>query len=153
MTATNHAVAGAVVAAVIKQPALVIPLAFVSHFVMDAVPHFKVRGRVLNPSKRKLFWAVNISDVLVVAALFLILPHYLHPLVAPWLTILCMTAAISPDLPWIYYLRQEMRSGKTPTGNYFTRFHLWVQWKEVEWAAAVETVWLVSLVIILMHLR
>lgn len=42
MIATNHALTGAAIAVVIKQPILAIPLAFVSHFICDAIPHFGV---------------------------------------------------------------------------------------------------------------
>ncbi len=41
MTATAHAlVAGAIVAALPNHPELALPLAFTSHFIMDAVPHW-----------------------------------------------------------------------------------------------------------------
>jgi len=44
MTITNHILAGAIIGAVIKEPALALPIAFASHFVMDALPHFGYEG-------------------------------------------------------------------------------------------------------------
>ena len=40
MTATNHALSGALIGLAVMQPILALPLAFVSHFMLDAVPHF-----------------------------------------------------------------------------------------------------------------
>jgi hypothetical protein len=40
MTATAHALVSAAIAASIPNPAISISLAFVSHFVMDAIPHW-----------------------------------------------------------------------------------------------------------------
>lgn len=42
MTATAHALVSGAIAAAIGDPALVLPLAFVSHFLMDAVPHWDI---------------------------------------------------------------------------------------------------------------
>ena len=40
MTATAHALVSGAIAAAIPNPAISLPLAFTSHFVMDAVPHW-----------------------------------------------------------------------------------------------------------------
>ncbi len=40
MTGFNHAVTGALIAGAVGNPFLAIPLAFASHFVLDAIPHF-----------------------------------------------------------------------------------------------------------------
>lgn len=40
MTATAHSLVGAALAAKIGNPALAIPLAFASHFLLDCVPHW-----------------------------------------------------------------------------------------------------------------
>ena len=41
MTGTNHALSGAVIATFLPAP-VAIPVAFMSHFVLDAIPHFSV---------------------------------------------------------------------------------------------------------------
>ena len=38
MTATNHALTGAIIGLVIGEPVLAIALAFASHFICDALP-------------------------------------------------------------------------------------------------------------------
>ena len=45
MVITNHVLAGSLIGIGIKEPTLAITLAFVSHFVMDALPHFGYPGR------------------------------------------------------------------------------------------------------------
>jgi hypothetical protein len=40
MTGFNHGMAGAVIALTVKQPVLAVPLAFLSHFATDMIPHF-----------------------------------------------------------------------------------------------------------------
>ena len=40
MTATAHALVSAAIAASVPNPALSLPLAFASHFVMDVIPHW-----------------------------------------------------------------------------------------------------------------
>src|SRR5437868_4335098 len=46
MTWLNHAATGALIAVVIKNPAVALPAAFLSHFVIDILPHwdFKFKG-------------------------------------------------------------------------------------------------------------
>ena len=45
MTITNHLLAGSLIGLTVAQPALAIALAFASHFVMDALPHFGYAGQ------------------------------------------------------------------------------------------------------------
>ena len=40
MTAPNHALTGALIGLTISNPALALPLAFLSHLVCDAIPHY-----------------------------------------------------------------------------------------------------------------
>jgi hypothetical protein len=44
MTATNHAITGAIIAVVIDKPVIALPLALLSHFAQDALPHFGYAG-------------------------------------------------------------------------------------------------------------
>ena len=57
MTATNHALTGATIATLVRQPYLAIPLAFLSHFFCDALPHFDIKFKFeesLVPFKKRL---------------------------------------------------------------------------------------------------
>ena len=43
MTATNHVATGVLIAVVVPDPWVALPLAFASHFVCDALPHFDMQ--------------------------------------------------------------------------------------------------------------
>jgi hypothetical protein len=47
MTGFNHGMTGAAIALAVKQPALAVPLAFLSHFVTDMIPHFGLNEQEL----------------------------------------------------------------------------------------------------------
>ncbi len=64
MTATAHALVSAAIAAAIPNPSLALPLAFVSHFVMDAVPHWDFGTNWRTRTKTKT-GAVAIADTLL----------------------------------------------------------------------------------------
>lgn len=55
MTATGHAIIGTVIAAKIGNPALAIPIAFASHFLADALPHWDTATNRHKKSKRRFF--------------------------------------------------------------------------------------------------
>lgn len=55
MTATGHALIGTVIAAKIGNPALAIPLALASHFVVDALPHWDTSYHRKQKSRMKFF--------------------------------------------------------------------------------------------------
>jgi len=64
MTATAHALVSAAIAAAIPNPAISISLAFVSHFVMDAVPHWDFGTNWRSRAKAKT-GAVAIADTIL----------------------------------------------------------------------------------------
>lgn len=55
MTATGHAVIGAVIAAKIGNPALAIPIALLSHVVADAFPHWDTATNARKKLRSRLF--------------------------------------------------------------------------------------------------
>lgn len=55
MTLTAHAVVGTVIAAKIGNPALAIPIAVLSHAILDMVPHWDAATNRKDKSRRRLF--------------------------------------------------------------------------------------------------
>ena len=55
MTATTHAIIGTVIAAKIGNPALAIPLALASHYVVDAIPHWDTSYKRREKKKKDFF--------------------------------------------------------------------------------------------------
>ena len=139
MTAPNHALTGALIGLSIANPLLALPLALLSHFVLDAIPH---HDPPLTISHRrythKLFIEAGLCG-LVVLALVLTRPHH-------WLlAALGAFLATSPDLLWFTkYLKKEEMVPVKATDNWFWRFHGWVQWKTGPSLFPVEILWFVA---------
>jgi len=152
MTATNHALTGAVIAVTIKRPELAIPLAFVSHFVLDALPHFGVHeDDVLRRNKSKLFRSVIGIDIVVLVALLILMPLSMHG-VPWWVLELAMLAAVAPDLIWVFRFIRETRTKQWRPGSWFARFHQAIQRIEKPWGLAIEGIWALLATVILVQL-
>jgi len=72
MTATAHALVGASIALKISNPAIALPLVFISHFVFDKLPHWDPMTNHDTKSKRAIFWQ-TITDVVLGYAIIMIL--------------------------------------------------------------------------------
>src|SRR5260221_194871 len=98
MTGTNHGMTGAVIALLVKEPLIAVPLSYISHYVCDSIPHFGLgEGDELFDKK---FNITLVSDFLVAVSMMVIL-GILFP-AQRWLIWACMAAAASPDLMWAY---------------------------------------------------
>lgn len=138
MFAINHAVTGAIIAVTVKRPELAVPLAFASHFVLDALPHY---GGVAHTT-RKFVNILGIDALLILTLLaFLVIDQPAH-----WqLAIACAVAASSPDVMWLPYWLREI-SGKRHQDDPLdpvSKAHRSIQWGERPWGMNVEAVWLV----------
>ena len=136
MISTNHVLGGTAIALAVKQPALAIPLAFLSHFVFDATPHWDYG----DAPGTKCWWRIWILDGIGsgLALLFVALgaSHM------AWTVILSGISAELPDFFWVYYLK----AGK-PKWLFF-RFHSWIQWSQTPRGLYYEFGYLIILVVI-----
>ncbi|MDQ3123957.1 MAG: hypothetical protein M3Q14_04735 [bacterium] len=129
MIGTNHFLSGAVIGLSVSQPVLALPLAFLSHFVLDMVPHFGFEGWGDNALKRKyfVFWTVVKLDIifLTIALIFLAMNR-------EWLAIGAGVIAVSPDFSWIYRFIYKQNFGRLPIPprNKYDSFHKRIQWYE-----------------------
>ncbi|HSX17839.1 MAG TPA: hypothetical protein VLE51_00580 [Candidatus Saccharimonadales bacterium] len=144
MTATNHALTGAVIALAIKQPVLAVPLAFLSHFVLDMVLHLEARDL---PEK----WVLRVigADLLIGNLLAIMLPLILITDVSAWTIFLCMVIAMSPDYIWCWryvLIKDKDRVFDEPM-SWFSHIHKKVQKQSLR-GAWVETVWLIGMVLL-----
>lgn len=64
MTATGHALVGALIATRVSNPLLAIPLAIASHILADLMPHWDAGTHRKKKTRRRLFWEA-LSDVLI----------------------------------------------------------------------------------------
>ncbi len=145
MTATNHALTGAIIGLMVGGPAA-LPIAFLSHYVMDAIPHFGWPKREQDNLKSKLFRNYLIVEAffcfLVVLSLFLSQP-------ANWMLAAgCAFLAAMPDM-FSYGRYRHIRNGKKHVRNSYERFASRIQWFEKPIGAIVEAAWFISAVLIL----
>ena len=143
MIATNHAVTGALIGASVHSAPLAIVLAVLSHFVLDAVPHYDPPGT----SEQRIATRSFTYQLVVDAAACLGLVCLLFGVgFHAWLLMAaCAFAATSPDLMWIerYVLAQQGRADRAPTG-FIRKFHARIQWKTGPQLWWVEALWLAA---------
>lgn len=150
MTGTNHGMTGALLALLVKEPALAVPLSFTSHFVCDAIPHSG-----MSPGEKlfsKKFTSLLIADFIFAVILMVVLGSIFKQ--QRWLIWSCMIAAASPDLMWAYYnLYVETLKNRKPDYGLLARFHSWIQWSQTPKGWIVEGIWFVVIGSIILNMR
>ncbi|MGC1177404.1 MAG: hypothetical protein WA843_05020 [Candidatus Saccharimonadales bacterium] len=146
MTAINHALTGSLIGLIVGEPLLAVPLAVVSHFVCDAIPHFG--GRLPPEVSLKTKWFRNylITDaslcVALVVCLLVVMPRH-------WLlSAICAFAAASPDLLSMNRFFKTRAGRPWKAGRYVT-FAKNIQWFEQPIGAVVEVAWFVAAIVLL----
>lgn len=135
MTGANHIATGALIGASFSAP-IAMPLAFVSHFAMDVLPHFGDE----NLSRRsRRFLAVVVMDACIVltitAAIIALKPHHWQLMLAGGVIAMSPDAMHAPD--FYRELRKRQMKGRGRLGNW----HHNIQ-REYAWGIIVEAVWL-----------
>lgn len=144
---------GAVIALSVRQPALVIPLAFASHFVLDIIPHFGIyEDDVIRRNRHWLFRTVVGVDIPIMLTLLVIVPHLAAPKLAWGVVLAGMISALAPDLLWVPMFIREIRTKKWRPGGRFVTFHQSIQKFEKPIGLIVELIWLVVISVILAKL-
>ena len=150
MTATNHALTGAVVALAIKEPLLVLPLAILSHFILDALPHFGIHEE--DHEKRNSHWlfrTVVSIDTVVVISMLVAVPLLANAGMNGWIILLGMLGGLSPDFVWIYrHIRLMLKKPILPYGK-ISSFHQRIQWFERPWGLPVEFGWMIGALLVI----
>ena len=145
MTATNHFLAGVVVASLVGKPEFALPLAFTSHFALDALPHF---GDSHYHQKLRTFAFIWITDfVILLGILALTLVNN------PWWYAACGFLGTSPDFAWIYrfYFFNKNVDANTKNMNWFNKFHNNIQKFEFRGGMLVEIPFAIILILVLLN--
>jgi hypothetical protein len=143
VTAPNHALTGALIGLTVSNPALALPLAFLSHFVLDALPHYdppKTSNADLFRTRRFVLEFIVMGAGLCFALVLLL--AVVRP--AHWiLAAVCAFVATVPDLLWLPRFLSARRTGKdTIPQQAFFQFHDRIQrhtsprllWFEIVWS-------------------
>ncbi len=149
MNVSNHAATGAVIALVVKEPAIALPLAFVSHFCLDALPHFGYPGNGGFNGMLKHRLTYFMLPFEFAAWIFLIVLLHSQPLTI----IAAALVAVSPDLVSLYrYLVYERKGIEPPAPGKITKLHWDLNWGERPWGLIVEASWFIGIIILLKRL-
>jgi len=138
MTATNHVLTGMVIASAIPNPAIALPAALLSHFLMDALPHYTDPDIGINSFKFKLILGADAY----IAAMCLLLVFMLQP-ANMWVIIAGGILAAAPDLMWLPDFIAALKHEPAPVYGSIRQFHHRIQWWAKPAGAYVEAVWFV----------
>ena len=149
MTATNHALTGAAIGLIVANPLLAVPAAFISHFVLDSLPHY---GPSNPDTTTRTFKNYLVTDALLCVLLVALLAVS-HPI--NWLiAAICAFVATSPDFMWV---KDFVRAHKGLPRNLHkraavVRLHAHVQWFQRPIGAVVEIAWCAGAIMVLLML-
>lgn len=148
MTATNHALTGAIIGLVVAHP-VALPMAFLSHYALDAVPHFGWPGNEDKRLKSNVFRNYLFIEAFICFCIVLVL-FLSQP--SNWLLAsICAFLAALPD--WFSFGRyRNGRRGVQHAPNMYERFASKIQWFEKPIGGAVEAAWALGAVIILANI-
>jgi hypothetical protein len=146
MTATNHALTGALIGLTVHNPWVALPVAFLSHFICDMIPHFGPSRTWLTSRAFRYYLTIDaLLCMLLVAFLFASgNPNWL-------LASFCAFLATSPDLLWIRKFIIGNR-GKMFIASPLESLLAKIQWFEKPSGAFVEFAWLAGAITILIPL-
>ncbi len=138
MTGTNHAMTGGVIGLAIGG-SVAIPIAFVSHFILDWLPHYGLNTD--DRLTRQHFFMKSVAvDVLLLSGL--LIAGVVNGL--PWYVFAAALAAMAPDLSWMYRYVVEEKLGKLEPKpkNKFDQWHSNIQkWETIMPGVWVELFW------------
>ena len=137
MTGLNHAATGIAIALLVRKPEFALPLALLSHFVLDSIPHSTVSSA--NKRVFRAYLIVEASAMVTITLICMALFPDLSLLVGA-----CAFLAFLPDIFWPFHYNGMLRD--KPFFKKFYAFHQNIQWSETHRGWAVEALYLMVLV-------
>ena len=138
MTLTTHAVVGATIASTMpSHPVLGFALAFTSHFLLDAIPHwdYSLNSHVKDDSnhlndnmqinKNFFFDLIKIGIDMLLGFLLVLFIFALHGSQLTWIPLIGLVGGVLPDLLQFIYMKYHHE----PLTS-LQRFHHWIHAKE-----------------------
>jgi hypothetical protein len=149
MRAINHAMTGAVIGLVVAEPVVALPAALVSHYILDAIPHYDDK-RLPDAKKYRTAYFRNLlyADALLCLALIILLATS-QPF--SWqLAAVCAFLGVAPDFLWLGGYRKAINGAKKLVSKTaYTKFARRIQWFERPIGAVVEVAWFAATLLLL----
>jgi hypothetical protein len=146
MRAINHALTGAIIGLSVGEPAVALPTALASHYVLDVIPHFGLKKDNPKLMRTKLFRGTLLLDALLCFLLVVILASR-QPL--HWfLAASCAFLAAAPDFASVGRFKRALAQKPWRPGIY-SKFATGIQWFERPIGAVVEFAWFAAALILL----
>jgi hypothetical protein len=144
--AINHSLTGTVIGLVVQQPAIAIPVALVSHWICDAIPHFgsgiSEKHALESKGFERLLYIDTILCIALVVVLAILKPDHWQ------LAAFCAFVAASPD--FLSFNRWRlMRRGLKSKLTLYGRFAKGIQWFERPIGGVVEIAWAIAAIILI----
>ncbi len=151
MTTANHVVTGALIAVTVHNPVLAISVCYISHFVLDAIPHFSpsMPRDIFERNKNKTFRRVLTLNIISAAMLTSLIYVKLQDSVSLGLFLACIIAANLPDLVWIPRFIQEHITHKERPRGPISELHVRIQHDSVKLGAMNEIIYFAAALLIL----
>jgi hypothetical protein len=146
MTGFSHAATGVAIAVAVPHAVFALPLAFVSHFVLDKLPHW---GNQHLDGRHKVFRRIVLLDT-IAAVSFVLLMMFAMPHHALLIALAAMAATV-PDLMWLPNFIREIKGRAQKPHNAIMRWHWNLQF-ERRWGIATEGFWLLAVLLALWKL-
>jgi hypothetical protein len=147
MRATNHAITGAIIAVAIDKPAISLPLALLSHFPTDMIPHFGYKGHggyEVDMKRRLAVLMMIIDPIIFIPFIAILLAHH-----ASFWVYAAAFLALAPDF---HDFIAHFVFKKPKHFNWFSRMASKIQWCERPWGLIVEIAWYTGGLILLVNL-
>jgi hypothetical protein len=130
MTGFNHAASGGLIGRFLPLP-IAIPLAFISHFALDSLPHY---GIPHSKRDRSLRWRIfSIADFIATVGLAaLAISWHKYAMLA------CGFVACSPDFFWVARVIKTKSFDLSKNRSKFTKWHVKIQRLERPWGIWLE---------------
>lgn len=130
MTGINHALVGGLIAKYLPLP-IALPLAFASHFVLDALPHYGIEHKKRDKSLfYKVFYVIDFLVAFGFAVTQILMGHYA--------IFLGGLVALLPDFVWVARVLRRRSYDLSNNKYWFTRWHAAIQRYEVPWGLWIE---------------
>lgn len=119
MIGFNHALTGALIAKIVPWP-IALPLAVVSHFLLDMMPHYGIPARRRNSSKFwRYFFTLDFIASLGLGAWAIYFHHYAM--------FFCGLAGTMPDFVWVAHVIKKHSFDFSAVETRYEKWHIRIQ--------------------------